>query len=92
MGRALLRGEFETAVRAVLTGRQGERPDIAAARRLFLEGGDAKVRRGTRVEGGRDVCVCCVCVLGEHKGKGSTLCMLCVCMCVGMCMCVTACV
>ncbi|GFR51215.1 hypothetical protein Agub_g13587, partial [Astrephomene gubernaculifera] len=42
VGRALLRGEYEHAVRMVLTGRPDERPDIAAARRLFFEKGDVK--------------------------------------------------
>ncbi|GLC42432.1 hypothetical protein PLESTM_001332600 [Pleodorina starrii] len=42
VGRALLRGEYEKAVRLVLTGRPDERPDIAAARRLFFEKGDIK--------------------------------------------------
>ncbi|EFJ45168.1 hypothetical protein VOLCADRAFT_64047, partial [Volvox carteri f. nagariensis] len=42
VGRALLRCEYENAVRLVLTGRSDERPEIAAARRLFFEEGDAQ--------------------------------------------------
>ncbi|GLI60780.1 hypothetical protein VaNZ11_003012, partial [Volvox africanus] len=42
VGKALLRGEYEEAVRLVLTGRTDERADYAEARRLFSEMGDAK--------------------------------------------------
>ncbi|KAG2486127.1 hypothetical protein HYH03_015221 [Edaphochlamys debaryana] len=40
VGAALLRGDFERAARLVLTGRPGERADVASARAAFLDGGD----------------------------------------------------
>ena len=43
VGAALLRGEFSAAVRMILGGKPGEKPDIAAARAAFLKDGDAKV-------------------------------------------------
>ncbi len=44
----MLRGQYEEACRMVMTGREDERPEVAAARRLFLDKGDIKVRGGKR--------------------------------------------
>ncbi|PNH12179.1 Multisubstrate pseudouridine synthase 7 [Tetrabaena socialis] len=52
VGRALLSGDYERAARLVLRGRPDERPDIAAARRLFTEGGDARVGAGRAATAG----------------------------------------
>jgi hypothetical protein len=43
IGAALLRGEWLVAVRLILQGPSGERPEWRAAREAFLHGGDAKV-------------------------------------------------
>ncbi|KAF8060524.1 leucine--tRNA ligase [Scenedesmus sp. PABB004] len=42
VGAALLRGEWAAATRLILQGGPGERPEIAAARALYLERGDAQ--------------------------------------------------
>lgn len=39
-GFALMAGEWEAAVKAILMARSGERDDVAAARRLFWDAGD----------------------------------------------------
>lgn len=39
-GFALMAGEWEAAVKAILMARPGEREDVAAARRLFWDAGD----------------------------------------------------
>ena len=46
VGAALLRGEFSSAVRMILGGKEGERPEVAEARAAYLRDGDAKVRKG----------------------------------------------
>ena len=43
VGAALLRGEFTSAVRMILGGKEGERTDVAKARAAYLKDGDAKV-------------------------------------------------
>eukprot|EP00798_Chlamydomonas_sp_ICE-L_P022952 gene22952-30136_t len=42
VGATMLRGEYETAVRMIMTGRPDERADVASARAMFLDQGDAK--------------------------------------------------
>ncbi len=49
VGRALLRREFKAAVRMILSGKEGERHEVAVARDAFLKDGDAKV--GNRCQG-----------------------------------------
>ncbi len=38
----LLRGEWREAVRAIMAGRAGERPEALAARRAYLDHGDVR--------------------------------------------------
>lgn len=40
VGAKLLKGEWEAAVRMLMTGHTGDSPAVAAARKLFLEGGE----------------------------------------------------
>lgn len=40
-GFMLLRGEWPAVVRAILAERAGDRPPVAAARQMWLQGGDA---------------------------------------------------
>ena len=46
VGATLLRGEFSSAVRMILGGKEGERPEVAEARAAYLRDGDAKVTIG----------------------------------------------
>ena len=43
VGAALLRGEWEAAVKLVMEQREGERPENVEGRRLYLEEGDIQV-------------------------------------------------